>query len=114
MPPFGREVEAALAADKCPNVYLFACRDPWPRAIRHRLGHGAGSTLLLPPGADPEGFRWPRVRDLIADVTDLPGDTTRRLAHALVRDGVRLAYLLDRDDSTRNLRVVARRPWGTP
>ena len=114
LPPFGREVEAALAADKCPNVYLFACRDAWDRATAHRLGHGPGSTLILPPGSDPEGYRWPRVRDLVADVTGLPGDTARRLANALVRDGVRLAYLLDRGDSARNLRVIAKRPWSVP
>lgn len=110
LPPFGRDVEAALAADKHPNVRLYACRhDPWTLARQHRHTFGPGSTLLLPPGDDPEAYRWPPVRELVAIVTGLPDDTLHALARALVRDGLRLGYQLDSEHFERSLRVVAMR-----
>lgn len=108
LPPFGREVEAALAADKYPNVRLYACIDGWELAMQHRATFGPGSTLLLPRGDDPETYRWPPVRELVANVTGLSGDNLQRLARSLVRDGCRLAYLLDVALPERSLRVVAK------
>ena len=108
LPPFGREVEDALAADKHPNVRLYACIDGWELAMQHRATFGIGSTLLLPLGDDPEAYRWPRVRELVVNVTGLSGNNLQRLARALVRDGCRLAYLLDVALPERNLRVVAK------
>lgn len=109
LPPFGRDVEAALAADKHPNVRLYACTDGWQLATQRRYAFGRGSTLLLPPGDDPEAYRWPPVRELVAIVTGLPGDTLHALARALVRDGLQLGYLLDSEHFERSLRVIAKR-----
>lgn len=109
LPPYGREVMDALAAGDSPNVRLYANRpDPWTPARAHRAAFGPASTLVLSPGAEPEGFTWPPVRDLVGNVTGLDGESVRALAQALVRDGVRLAYLLDASDPARNVRVVAR------
>lgn len=109
LPPFGREVEAALAAGQRPNVRLYACVDGWELAMQHRATFSPGSTLLLPLGDDPEAYRWPPVRELVANVTGLSGDNLQRLARALVRDGCRLAHLLDAALPERNLRVIAKR-----
>ena len=107
-PPYGREVEAELAAGHRPNVRLYASRpDPWKDARVHRADYGPGSTLVLPADTAPEALQWPPVADLVGVVTGLPGETVHRLAHALVRDGVRLAYLLDAEHHERNLRVKA-------
>jgi len=108
LPPFGREVEAALSAGQHPNVRLYACADGWELAKQHRATFGPGSTLLLPLGDDPEAYRWPLVCELVANVTGLSGDNLQRLARALVRDGCRLAYLLDANRRERNLRVIAK------
>lgn len=109
-PPYGREFASALSAGRNLNVRLFANRpDPWSLARQHRLACGPASTLVLPVDADPEGFRWPEVRSLVANVTGLPGETLHALARALIRDGCRLAYLLDANCPGRNLRVVARK-----
>jgi len=109
-PPYGREVMAALAAGKHPNVRLYACRpDPWTPARAHRDAFGPGATLVLPVDADPAEFRWPPIRNLVANVAGLPGATLHALALALVRDGLVLGYLLDADHPKRNLRVVAKR-----
>jgi hypothetical protein len=106
--PFGRDVQQAMAGGHTCNVFLFACRpDPWKRANARRTACGPSSALVLPPGEDPESFRWPPLPDLVADITGLGADETRRLAHALVRDGVLLAYLLDAEHHERDLRVVA-------
>lgn len=111
LPPYGREVVGELAARRAPNVRLYACRpDPWPLARAHREAFGPGSTLVLPVGVDPLSLRWPPLRNVVANVTGLPGDTLRALAHALVRDGLRLGYLLDGDRPDRSLRVVRKVP----
>jgi hypothetical protein len=68
---------------------------------------------VLPPDEDPEAFRWPSLADAVADVTGLDGDTMHRLAKALIRDGVRLVWMLDADHHERNLRVIAK-PAGAP
>lgn len=108
LPPYGREVMDALAAGHAVNVRLFANRpDPWTLAKQHRHTFGPASTLVLPMDIDPLALRWPRV-ELIADITDLRGDVVQALAHALVRDGCRLSYLLDDRDSRRNLRVIVK------
>lgn len=108
--PYGREVEAALATGRSPNVRLYANRpDPWTLAKQHRYTFGPASTLLLPVDVDPEALHWPPVRNLVGNVTGLPGGTLHALARALVRDGLILGYLLDADYPERSLRVVAKR-----
>lgn len=110
LPPYGREVLHALSSGESLNLWVYANRpDPWILALRHRHVFGPASILVLPPGTDPEEYRWPPVRELLADITDLPGLTMRALAHVLVRDGVQLAYLLDARHHQRSLRVRAKR-----
>ncbi len=108
--PYAREVMEAIAAGKQPNVRLYACRpDPWTPARRHRETFGLGTVVVFPVDASPELIRWPPVRNLVADVTGLPGGTLHALARALVRDGLYLGYLLDSDCPERNLRVIRKR-----
>jgi len=108
--PYAREVMEAIAADKQPNVRLYACRpDPWQAARRHRETFGPGTALVFPVDASPELIRWPSLRNLVGDVTGLPGGTLHALARALVRDGLIVGYLLDREYPERNLRVVRKR-----
>lgn len=70
-----------------------------------RAAYGSGSALVLPPGDDPKSYRWPPLEDLVGRVDGLPGDRLEALARALVRDGVKLAYLLDAEHFDRSLRV---------
>jgi hypothetical protein len=108
--PYAREVMGAIAAGKQPNVRLYACRpDPWTLARRHREVFGPGTAIVFPVDASPELIRWPTLRNLVGDITGLPGGTLHALARALVRDGLVLGYLLDRDHPERNLRVVRKR-----
>ena len=65
--------------------------------------------MVFPLDASPELIRWPLVRNLVADVTGLPGGTLHELARALVRDGLYLGYLLDSNHPERNLRVIRKR-----
>lgn len=109
LPPFGKKVEAALAAGRHPNVRLFACANAWDLARTHRQAIGDDSALVLPPGDDPDAYRWPRVLNLVGNITGLPSEQIPRLARALVRDGCLLAYLLDAAHPERNMRVVAKR-----
>lgn len=110
LPPYGCEVMDALAAGRIPNTRLYACRpDPWPLARVHRRMFGPATVLVFPVDADPESFRWPPLRNLIVNVTGLPGGALPAIARALVRDGLLLAYMLDADHPERNLRVVAKR-----
>lgn len=107
LPPYGREVLDALAARASVNVRLYACRpDPWTPARAHHAAFGAASTLVLPVDVDPLSLHWPPLRNVLANVTGLPGDAVRALARALVRDGLRLGYLLDSDQPARSLRVI--------
>ena len=110
LPPFGRAVEQALNEGRHPNVYLFAGpgRDAWGLARARQSVCGPASALVLPPGTDPASYRWPALPDLVVDMTGLAGEAVQRLARALVRDGVGLAYLLDADRHERDLRVVAK------
>lgn len=109
LPPFGREVMFRLASGAPMNLWVYAnLPDPWRVALLHRRAIGPGSVLVLPANKDPSAFRWPPVPELIADVTNLHGQAIRSLANALVRDGVRLAYLLDSVHHERSLRVLAR------
>lgn len=107
LPPFGEEVIAAIRKHKTVNACLYACRpDPWPAALEHRAGFGVASTLVLPIDADPLALVWPPLTNLIVDITRLPENAVQALARALVRDGLRLGYMLDRDRTERNRRVI--------
>lgn len=107
LPPYGREVMDALAAGESVNVRLYACLpDPWTLARAHHATFGPASTLVLPVDVDPLALRWPPLRNVLANVTGLPGDVVRALARALVRDGLRLGYLLDSRQPDRSLRVI--------
>lgn len=105
--PFADEIDAALAEHKQVNVRLFACQpDPWPAALAHREAFGAASTLVLPPDTNPLSLAWPALTNLTGDITGLPDVVLHDLATALVRAGLRLGYLSDRERPARNLRVA--------
>lgn len=94
--PFGREIEAKIAATGSADIRLFA-GDParrWSRALARRALVGPGTATLLPPGADPLAVQWPAC-PLVCDITALDGATVRRLAEAVVRDGCKLAFMTD-------------------
>lgn len=59
VPPFGRAVVAKLNRGERPNVWVYGGSRAWEEA-RWRTYHiGPGTALLLPPGDDPNGYRWP-------------------------------------------------------
>jgi hypothetical protein len=107
--PYCAEIEAALLRGECPNVRLFAGPRAWERGRNHRDGYGVATTLILPPATSPLSLRWPKVADIVGEITGLDGMAIEELAVALVRDGVRVAYLLDADRPERNLRVLRKR-----
>lgn len=109
-PPYGRDVLKAMRYGRRPNVRLFANRpDPWASAKAHRRAHGESSAMVLPVGADPALYTWPPLSNLLVDITGLDGRTVQALARALVRDGLILGYLLDRNHPERNFRAVRHR-----
>ncbi|MBS0567103.1 MAG: hypothetical protein JSS59_06770, partial [Proteobacteria bacterium] len=93
LPPFGREVEAAISAGKNPNVYLYAGRDSWQQARMRVARTSVGKTLLLPPGEDPNSYRWPAVPGgvFIVGIGE-PRARIFALAHAVVSCGSPMAY----------------------
>jgi len=108
--PYAAEVMEALRQGKHPNVRLFAGPRAWTKAQRHRDGFGPASALVLPPNTSPLSLRWPRLSDIVCDITGLEdGEVIRELGLALVRDGVLVAYLLDNQRPERNLRILSKR-----
>lgn len=107
--PYCAEIESAIRRGEHPNVRLFAGPDAWNRGRQHREGFGIASALILPPATSPLSLRWPRIPDIVGEIAGLDGSTIEELAVALVRDGVRVAYLLDADRPERNVRVLAKR-----
>ena len=82
--PYSRAILEAQRAGRHPSVYLFAGSDCWNLAEHRRRTHGEGSALVLPPGEDPEAFRWPALDALVLVPGDCDGDTVRRLVVALL------------------------------
>jgi len=92
LPPFGRDVQAAVAAGGKPNVYLFATRDAWESARRRRDRHGAASAMLLPPGETAHSYRWPLIPGGVFIVANgMPRKVAFELARAVVSYGTPLA-----------------------
>lgn len=103
-PPFGRDVEFAVAAGKSPNVYVFACVDAWERA-RNRT---RGTALVLPPGDDPEAYRWPRVPSCVfVCAPGQPRELAFRIARAVVSCGTPMAFAVFGDGEALIVRTVA-------
>jgi len=93
LPPFGREVAAAVAAGMRMNVYLYAAHNAWERARTRRAHHGHGSTLIFPPGEKPNTYRWPTVPNglLIVAIGQLH-QLAFALAQAVVSGGTPMAF----------------------
>lgn len=87
--PYARAILERMRAGKHPNVYAFAGSDGWNLAEHRRRTHGEGTALVLPPGDDPEQFRWPALDALVAIPGDCSGDRFRRLVVALLTAGCR-------------------------
>lgn len=104
--PYARAVLDLLRASKNPNVYLFAGSDAWNQAEHRRRTHGEGSTLVSPPGDDPQTFRWPPLDALVLIPGDAEGETIRRLVIALLTAGCRCVVEL-RHDPARSGRGLA-------
>ena len=77
--PYSRSILEAQRAGRHPNVYCFAGSDAWNQAEHRRRTHGEGTALVLPPGEDPEAFRWPALDALVLVPGDCDGDSVRRL-----------------------------------
>ncbi len=89
LPPFGRDVERAVAAGKSPNVYIYATPDAWER-VRNRT---RGTAMVLPPGEDPEAYRWPCVPGgVFICAPGAPRELALKLARAVVSCGSPLAF----------------------
>jgi hypothetical protein len=104
LPPYGRDVERAVAAGKNPNVFLYATPDAWERA-RNR---SCGTAMLLPPGDDPEVYRWPSVPGGV--FVCAPGASRElafRLARAVVSAGSPLAFAVFGDREALIVRTAA-------
>lgn len=87
--PYARQVAAGIRPDREPNVFVFAGSDAWNMAENRRRNFGVDSALVLPPGDDPDGFRWPPLDAIVAIPGDCDGARFRALVRALLRDGVR-------------------------
>jgi hypothetical protein len=107
--PYAVEIEEAIRLGRRPNVRLFAGREAWERAQRHRDRFGPASALVLPPGENPLELRWPRLSDLVADIRGVDGQTVRDLGTALIRAGARLVFAIDADNPDRSVRFVRKR-----
>lgn len=93
LPPFGREVAEVIAAGRLPNCYVYAGPHAWARAKRRRAQFGPGSAMVLPPGADPAEFRWPRMPGgVLVDACDLSRAEAMALARALGSAGTAPVY----------------------
>jgi hypothetical protein len=100
LPPFAREVIAAIAAGRSPNVYAFTGPRAWERAQRRRTEHGVGSALVIPNDAEPGSFNWTFLRGLAVVLhADLISPNNRpaliALAAELVAAGVRFVAASD-------------------
>ena len=104
LPPFGRDVEFAVAAGKSPNVHLFAGVDAWARACSRTRG----TALVLPPGDEPEGYRWPRVSaGVFVCAPGQPRELAFRIARAVVSCGTPMAFAVFGDGEALIVRTVA-------
>jgi hypothetical protein len=104
LPPYGHDVEQAVAAGKNPNVFLFATSDAWDRARKRTRG----TALVLPPGDDPEVYRWPCVPSGV--FVCAPGASRElafRLARAVVSGGTQLAFAVFGDGEALIVRTSA-------
>jgi len=103
LPPYGAAVEQAVAAGKNSNVFLFATKDAWERA-RNRT---RGTALVLPPGDDPEAYRWPCVPSGV--FVCAPGasrDLAFRLARAVVSGGTPMVFAIFGDGEALIVRTA--------
>jgi hypothetical protein len=107
--PYAREIEEAQRRGLHPNVRIFCGPNAWDRARRHRERFGEASATLLPPYIAPLDLRWPRLSDVVVDISGADGQVIRELANALVRDGAHVVYMLDPQKPERNLRVIRKR-----
>lgn len=104
LPPYARELIDARRGDlrryvgtspdgRHPTLFLLAGADCWPVA---RQWHGRRLLVLLPPGDQPEAYRWECLRDadpvLLWRCGELDGDTLQRLLVAAMRGGVRRVF----------------------
>lgn len=106
LPPFAREIQAAVAAGKNPNVYVYSTPNAWDLARRRREYHGTDSALILPPGEAPESFRWPVVPGgLLVVATGQPRTLAFELARAIATRGTPLVSALYGDNE---LLIVSR------
>ena len=102
-PPFGREVELAVAAGKSPNVYLFACADAWDRASKRM----PGTRMLLPHGEQPEAYRWPRVPSCVfVCAPGQPRELAFRITRAVVSGGTPMAFAVFGDGDALIVRTA--------
>lgn len=95
LPPYGREVVAAIAENRSPSVLVCAGPFAWERARARRNALGDGCVLLLPPGDDPEAYYWPVVPGgLLIDGREVSRLFAIELGRVIVSGGTQLAFVI--------------------
>ncbi len=105
LPPYGRQVAYALKRGKALNLWIYGGTLAWQGAAWRTENIGPATALALPPGADPDDYRWP-VKGLkvfllwIDGYTldnprqDVKRDELLRFAARLIKDGASLVVAL--------------------
>ena len=79
LPPFGRTVATSLKRNEWLNLFIFAGHEAWKRA-NHRIRYaGPASALVLPPGENPDDYRWPVYRQEVMLIW--PEGTRNEISH---------------------------------
>lgn len=111
MPPYGKDVAAAVAAGRAVNVYVYAGPNAWQRARDRLASHGPASAMVLPPGDDPAAYRWPRIPGgVLVDARDIDRQTALRIATCIVSCGTGMVFVVRNGEGF----AVASSSWQNP
>ena len=120
LPPYGRQVAYALKRGKAPNLWIYGGTLEWQGAAWRTENIGPATALALPPGADPDDYRWP-VKGLEVFLLWIDGytldnprqDVKReellRFAARLIQDGASLVVTLFEAEGFLYVRPTAKR-----
>lgn len=107
LPPYGREVAAAVASGQRVNVYVISGIAAWDRARKRHADKQPGNVMLLPPGEDPTAYRWPAVPNgVFLHSVGEPRQRVFDLARAIVSCGTPMVFAIFGDDESLIVRVA--------